>query len=104
MSKDQAVLVVLSVVLHIRDIFAAQFAEEGEGEEDIPNWVLESPFSFKDAKMLLRTWGKQLTPDKGPSDKPKEDKTGKGKTKAKSNSSKRRAKSPVLASDDVQPQ
>jgi hypothetical protein len=94
LSKDQAILVVLTIGLFIRDISASHFYE-GDGDH-LPHWVRDTPLRLSHSNSLLLNWKKQLArSDESFPDEPEEDSKGKGKAKARPKSGKRRAKSPI---------
>jgi hypothetical protein len=99
MSSDQAELVVLSIGLTLRDISAVQFLEGDE--EDIPEWVQQSPYNIEQAHTLLEVWSHQLPAEDSSGDESSvvPEPKGKGKAKARGRSEKRKAKSADEASD-----
>jgi hypothetical protein len=61
---SDAELVVLSMGLALRDIFAAQFIEEDDDSNDCPDWIRSSPLRITDGEELMDLWKKQLPAEK----------------------------------------
>jgi hypothetical protein len=100
MSKDQAILVVLSIGLALREIHTVHFLDpDGDARDDLPQWILKSPHSLTHSNKLLHTWKRQLAVVHETSESECDSKS-KGKSKVKSMSGKRRAKSPTPEDDN----
>jgi hypothetical protein len=90
---SDAELVVLSMGLALRDIFAAHFVEEDDDSNDCPDWVKSSPLVISDGEDLMYLWKKQLPAEIHTADD--SDPKGKGKGKATRLQNKRKGVSPV---------
>jgi hypothetical protein len=101
---SNAELVVLSMGLVLRDIYAVHFQEEDEYPEDMPVWVQCSPHNIDGMHRLLEVWGMQLPAEENSrDDRPVHvDPKGKGKGKATGRLEKRKAKSAEEDSDTEQ--
>lgn len=101
---SDAELVVLSMGLALRDIFAAQFIEEDDDSNDCPDWVKSSPLVITDGEDLMYLWKKQLPVENDTADD--SDPKGKGKGKATHVQNKRKGVPPVdnSSSEDEKPE